>query len=132
MSLLDRLPENSVKRLSKVLVRSLHLVGVAGVFGDAMMQTFHTFYLDLAIASGIVLVLMEAWSGRIWFVQLRGVAVYAKLLLLVLMHIYPQAAIPWLIAMILISGFFSHAPGWIRYYSVQHRQVVYSKDDLRG
>ena len=132
MFLLDKLPENSARRLFKVLVRSLHLVGVAGVFGNAMTGTSESVYISLTIYSGLVLVLMEAWSGRIWFVQLRGVAVYLKLLLLLLMHLYPSSAIPCLIAMILVSGFFSHAPSWIRYYSVQHRKVVLSKDDLLG
>lgn len=132
MSLLDKLPENSARRLTKVLVRSLHLVGVAGVFGNAMTGTAESFYISLAIYSGIVLVVMEASSGLIWFVQLRGVALYLKLLLLLVMHLYPQGAIPCLITIILISGFFSHAPSWIRYYSLQHRKVVYSKDDLLG
>jgi len=132
MFYLDRLPENSAKRLSKVLIRCLHLVGVAGVFGNAMTGTSESIYISLAIYSGIVLVLMEAWSGWIWFVQLRGVAVYVKLLLLLLMHLFPSSAIPLLILVILISGFFSHAPSWIRYYSVQHRQVVHSKEDLLG
>ena len=132
MTLLAKLPENSSKRLTKVMVRSLHLVGVAGTFGNAMMGVSESFYISLAIYSGIVLVLFEASSGLIWFVQLRGVALYLKLLLLLAMHLFPALAIPALILTILISGFFSHAPSWIRYYSLQHHQVVHSKEDLLG
>ena len=132
MSFLNKLPENGVRRLAKVLVRSMHIVGIAGVFGNAMTLTSSSNYITLAILSGVVLVLFEAYSGWIWFVQLRGVALYVKLLLLLLMHLYPQHAIPYLIAAIMISSFFSHAPNWIRYYSLQHRQVVHSKDDLLG
>jgi len=33
---------------------------------------------------------------------------------------------------IAISGFMSHAPSWIRYFSVLHRKVVLSQDDLLG
>ncbi len=132
MSLLSSLPENSVRRLSKVIVRSLHLVGIAGVFGNAMMGTSESVYLTLAIISGVILVLMEAYSGLIWFVQLRGVSLYLKLLLLLIMHLYPQTAIPCLVTVILISGFMSHAPNWIRYFSIQHWKVVHSKDDLLG
>lgn len=127
-----QVPENTLKRLFKVIVRSIHLVGMAGVFGNALMQTSGPVYLSIAVASGIVLVLMEASSGLIWFVQLRGVSLYLKLLLLLLMHLKPEITIPCLIAVIVISGFMSHAPSWIRYFSLQHGRVVLSDNDLLG
>lgn len=130
--LLKALPDNNVRRLTKVIVRAVHLVGIAGVFGAAMMHTSEPVYLSLAIASGIVLVLMEAYSGWLWFVQLRGVSLYVKLLLLLLMHRNPDASIPCLIAVIILSGFFAHAPRWIRYYSLVHGKVICSDDDLLG
>lgn len=132
MSLLSTLPENTVRRLTKVIVRTLHLVGVAGTFGNAMMGVSTSVYISLAIYSGILLVAMDAYSGLLWFVQLRAVAVYIKLLLLLLMHLYPSITIPCLITIIIISGFMSHAPSWIRYYSVVHRQMVHSKNNLMG
>lgn len=132
MSLLSNLPDNTVRRLFKVILRTLHLVGIAGTFGDAMMGVSASPYITLAIYSGIVLVVMEAYSGLIWFVQIRAVAVYLKLLLLLFMHLYPQFSIPSLIVIIVLSGFVSHAPSWIRYYSVQHGRMVHSKNDLMG
>jgi len=132
MAFYDSLPENSVRRLAKVVVRTIHLVGIAGLFGNAMTGSYESVYLVLTIASGILLTVMEAWSGSIWFVQLRGVALYLKLLLLLPAHFYPNAAVPWLIAVIVISGFMSHAPSWIRYFSVLHWQVVHSRDDIMG
>ena len=127
-----QVPENTLKRLFKVIVRSIHLVGMAGVFGNALMQTSGPVYLSIAVASVIVLVLMEASSGLIWFVQLRGVSLYLKLLLLLLMHLKPEITIPCLIAVIVISGLMSHAPGWIRYFSLRHGRVVLSDNDLLG
>ncbi|MBD1401821.1 hypothetical protein [Pelovirga terrestris] len=132
MSLLNDLPDNSVRRLTKVVVRTLHLIGMAGMFGAAMDGASEPTYFYLAMISGVVLVGMEAYSGWIWFVQLRGVAVYVKLLLLALLHVALQHAIVILIGVIAISGFMSHAPGWIRYYSLLHRKVVYSQKDLLG
>lgn len=132
MSLLNDLPDNSVRRLTKVVVRTIHLIGMAGIFGAAMYGASAPTYFYLTMMSGIVLVGMEAYSGWIWFVQLRGVAVYLKLLLLVLLHGAVQYAIFILIVVIAISGFMSHAPGWIRYYSLVHRKVVYSQKDLLG
>lgn len=132
MPLLNSLPENAAWRLAKVIVRTLHLVGIAGVFGGAMTQTSAPVYLAVAIISGVVLTIMEAYSGPIWFVQLRGVSLYIKLLFLWLMHRHPELSIPCLIAVIVISGFMSHAPSWIRYFSVLHGRVVLSDNELLG
>lgn len=132
MSFFSTLPENTIRRLTKVVIRTTHLIGIAGMFGNAMMGESGSIYITLAIVSGIVLALMEAYSGWIWFVQLRGVALYIKLLLLLLIHLYPESAISCLIAIIVISGFFSHAPSWIRYFSIMHWQVVHSQDDILG
>ena len=132
MSSLKDLPENTTRRLLKVIVRTAHLVGIAGVFGGAMAHTYEPAYLALAILSGIVLVIMEAHSGLIWFVQLRGVSLDVKLLLLLLMHRHPELSIPCLIVVIVISGFTAHAPCWIRYFSLQHWKVVHSNNDLLG
>jgi len=129
---MNALPENTVRRLSKVIVRTAHLVGAAGVFGAAMTHTFEPVYFALAIVSGIVLAVMEAYSGWIWFVQLRGVALGVKLLLLLLMHQYPESSVSCLVAVIVISGFMSHAPSWIRYFSLLHGKVVHSDKDMLG
>lgn len=125
-------PDNTIKRLTKVIIRIIHLIGSAGLFGNAMIGNFESIYLSLTIVSGVVLVLMDISSGLIWFVQLRAVSLYLKLSLLLLVHLYPNTAVPCLIAVIAISGFFSHAPRWIRYFSVLHWQVVQSKEDLLG
>lgn len=132
MPILKTLPENSVRRLTKVLVRTIHLVGMAGLFGAVMMGASAPVYLGLTLVSGVVLMLMEAYSGWIWFVQLRGVALYLKLMLLLLIPYTPQFSIACLIAVVAISGFMSHAPSWIRYYSLPHGRVVHSKQDMLG
>ena len=132
MTFFNSLPDNSVRRLAKVIVRTIHLIGIAGLFGNAMTGNYESLYLLLTIVSGVLLTAMEAWSGPIWFVQLRGVALYLKLLLLLPVHFYPNTALPWLIVVIALSGFMSHAPSWIRYFSVRHWQVVQSRDDIMG
>ena len=132
MPFLKSLPDNTARRLSKVIVRTIHLVGVAGFFGNAMMGHFESTYIVLTIVTGVVLTLMEASSGWVWFVQLRGVFLYLKLLLLLLIHFEPASSIPCLIAVIALSGFISHAPSWIRYFSLLHWQVVHSEEDLLG
>lgn len=132
MPFLNSLPENTPRRLIKVIVRTIHLVAIAGFFGNAMTGSYETVYTTMTLVSGAVLTLMEASSGWIWFVQLRGVFLFIKLLILLLIHIYPNATVAGLIAVIALSGFISHAPSWIRYFSMRHWQVVHSKEDLLG
>lgn len=132
MPFLNSLPENTPRRLIKVIVRTIHLVAIAGFFGNAMTGSYETVYTTMTIVSGAALTLMEASSGWIWFVQLRGVFLFIKLLILLLIHIYPNATVAGLIAVIALSGFISHAPSWIRYFSMRHWQVVHSKEDLLG
>lgn len=132
MSLWDTLRQYNARRVLKVIVRAIHLVGIAGVFGAAMAQTSEPVYFTVSIISGIILMIMEASSGWLWFVQLRGIALYIKLLILHLVHLYPDASIPGLIAVIAISGFMSHAPSYIRYFSVLHGKVVHSNEEMLG
>lgn len=129
---MNALPEHTCRRLIKVLIRSLHLVGVAGVFGNAMMHTPESLYITLTIVSGLILTAMEASSGWVWLVQVRGLVLFLKLLLMFFMHLYPALAIPLLISVILLSGFSSHAPSWIRYYSLLHGKVIHSDSDIMG
>jgi hypothetical protein len=121
----------SLKRILKVVVRSIHLVGAAGTFGNAMTYTPSSIYITIAIISGILLTILEA-SDWVWFVQLRGIAIYLKLLAIWIMHIYPNTAVPAMIFAILISGFFSHAPSTIRYYSIVHKKVLYCHRNILG
>ena len=46
MSLLKSLPDNTARRLAKVIVRTIHLIGVAGFFGNAMMGHFESTYIS--------------------------------------------------------------------------------------
>ena len=121
----------SFKRILKTIVRSIHILGAAGTFGDAMIYNPSSIYITMAIVSGIFLTFLEA-SDWIWFVQLRGIAIYLKLIAIWIMHIYPGTAIPAMIFAILISSFFSHAPSTFRYYSIIHRKVLYCHRDMLG
>lgn len=127
------LPENSGRRLIKVLMRCTHLVGMTGLvatFVSTGSGSGPWFWATLL--SGLALIALDAVSAPIWFVQLRGIALYIKLLLLIPLHLYPHQALWWLMTMIVLSGFFSHAPGWIRYFSLYHGRVMQSRHDLSG
>jgi hypothetical protein len=133
MTFLENLPDNSGRRLVKVLLRCTHLVGMAGLVGTVMASGSGAgLWFWVTLLSGLALLGLDAIASPIWFVQLRGVALYVKLLLLIPLHGHPELAIWWLMAMIVLSGFFSHAPGWIRYFSVYHGRMIQSSRDLAG
>ncbi|SEG86392.1 hypothetical protein [Marinobacterium lutimaris] len=115
------------KRYISLTLRGLHLVGVAGVAGLFLFQLpFEQWriYGLLALASGVLMMAMEIWGDGVWLFQLRGQAVLLKLVLLVLALIWPASAAINFIIIVLLSAFFSHAPGKIRYYSIWHGEVV--------
>lgn len=129
-------PENSRKlpgkRYLSLLLRSLHLVGVTGFAGwflFALEPALWRPYALLALGSGSLMMAMELWCDGIWLLQLRGQAILLKLLLLLVITLWPLVAVPGFILIVLLSAFFAHAPGRIRYYSLWHRRVVKA---LRG
>ncbi|MCP4596710.1 hypothetical protein [Neptuniibacter sp.] len=116
------------KRWFSISLRTLHLVGIAGLAGAYLYQqpesSWYPFLL-MTVISGFAMAAMEAYSDGIWLIQLRGTAIGIKLLLLSTVLWWfdqPNASIYFLC--IIISGIVSHAPGRLRYYSIWHRRVI--------
>ena len=63
MAPLNTLPDKAFRRLAKVIVRTIHLVGVAGFFGYAMMGRYVSTYIVLTIVTGAVLTLKPPLTG---------------------------------------------------------------------
>lgn len=109
------------KRWVKIALRTLHLFGITGVGGaflyQAPLNDWRPF-LWLTLASGTLMLLIELWSHCIWLLQLRGIAIGLKLVLLGLSVQLPPSFDPGLLfGVILISGVIAHAPSRQRYYS---------------
>lgn len=127
--------KENIKRWSKISLRTLHLLAVAGVGGGILFDLDQGLWLNywwLALVSGALLMLIDVVSNPVWLVQIRGVTVYLKLFLLTLMVIYPAWDSFLLIAIIIISGVISHAPSDLRYYSLYHRKIIRSTLDTKG
>ncbi len=128
------LPPYPGKRWLRVCSRSLHILGVVGcgggiLFGLAPEHWWH--WWQLAMWSGLVLILTDVLASLIWLIQLRGLIILAKLPLLAAMGHFPEHAPLLLVLVILLSGVISHASGDLRYYSIFHRRRVEHPSDLR-
>jgi len=124
-----------IKRWSKISLRTLHLLALAGVGGGVLFGLEKELWINywwLAMASGTLMMLMDIISNPVWLVQVRGVVIYVKLILLACLGLYPEWDSFILAVIIIISAIISHAPGKLRYYSIYHRRVITSDNDAKG
>jgi len=124
-----------IKRWSKISLRTLHLLSVAGVGGGILFglePAQWSNYLWLAVFTGGLMMLMDMISNPVWMMQVRGIAILLKLVLLIMIFVYPGWDQFLLIIIIIISAVISHAPGKLRYYSLYHRRVINSERDAKG
>lgn len=107
------------KRWVEISLRTLHLIGTAGVGGGFLWGADPAHWMPflwLTVLSGGVMAGLQIWGNGIWLIQVRGLAVIAKLLLILLMIAWGARADLFLL-IIIISGVISHAPGSVRYFS---------------
>ncbi|MCF6353653.1 MAG: hypothetical protein L3J26_00880 [Candidatus Polarisedimenticolaceae bacterium] len=115
------------QRWVSILLRTLHLLGIAGVGGGyfyASVGDGWLGFLYLTLASGLLMMSLSIWSNGIWLLQLRGHAVLLKVLLLTLMLVWAEQKTVLLVVVIIISGLIAHAPGDVRYYSIFYRRRI--------
>ncbi len=125
----------TVKRWTKISLRSLHLVSVAGVGGGILFSLDKTVWVNywwLALASGVLMMAIDIVSNPVWLVQVRGLVIYLKLVMLAVLGAFPQWAGMILLMIIILSSVISHAPGNLRYYSIYHKKVISSSFDSKG
>lgn len=124
-----------IKRWIKIGLRTLHLLSVAGVGGGILFgidPSLWNNYWRLALISGVLMMLVDIVSNPVWLLQIRGLAIYVKLLLLVAIGHFPSLDAAILLVIIIISGIISHAPGSLRYYSIYHGRSIYSDSNTKG
>ncbi|MBU2967272.1 hypothetical protein Q4508_11775 [Amphritea sp. 2_MG-2023] len=123
------------KRWLSIVLRSLHLVGIAGLAGAYLFDQPEAAwwpFMILGIGSGILMAAKELYVDSIWLYQLRGQLVVLKVLLLLSGLYWFNQADAWIyIVVILISGLISHAPGKVRYYSVIYGKTL-TRDIWQG
>ncbi len=115
-------------RAWNIAARTAHIVVMSVLVGahafDVAPDRLHTI-LYLTIGSGSVLVVLEAYAVMFrWLYQGRGLAVLAKLVLLVAIPWAWRFRLPLLVAVIVLASVGSHMPARFRYYSVVDRRVI--------
>jgi hypothetical protein len=125
----------AAKRWTKISLRTLHLLTVAGVGGGVLFGLDKELWINywwLALASGILMILIDWISNPVWIIQIRGLVIVLKLALLLLLGYNTNWDSMLLMSIIIISAVISHAPGNVRYYSLYHRRVISSSYDSKG
>lgn len=110
----------------------LAIAGVGGGILFALEKDLWINYWWLALVSGVLMMLMDIAANPVWIVQVRGVVILLKLILLALLGSNPAWDSFLLVVIIIISTVISHAPGKLRYYSLYHRRVISSNNDAKG
>lgn len=125
----------SAKRWTKISLRTLHLLAVTGVGGGILFGLEKELWINywwLALVSGALMMVIDITSNPVWVVQVRGLAVFLKLVLLAFLGVSPSLDGYLLVVIIIISAVISHAPGKLRYYSVYHKRDTSSVNDSKG
>lgn len=113
-------------RWCNIALRSLHLVGIAGLAASYLPQQTGIDgampFWELTLYSGGGMVALSLWSNGRWLVQLRGIVILFKLVMFGLL--------PWLdslmangagwgyVTLIVLSSVIAHAPGKLRYFQI--------------
>jgi len=70
------------------------------------------------------MVAQDTWSSAVHLIQVRGMAVIAKILMLSCLHLAGGYQMHVLFAVIILSGVVSHASARIRYHSIFHGREI--------
>ena len=105
------------QRWVNILLRSLHLVGVAGLgagFIHGLPESRWILFWYIAMSSGGALMLLYIWSSITWLLQTKGLVILFKLGLLALAGLFPQWGSALFMAVVVLSSVMAHAPGAVR------------------
>ena len=104
-------------RWLNISLRSLHLIGLAGMGGGflfALPEAQWLSYGYLSLISGGLLASLYLWTDEDWLWQLKGQVIVLKVLLLALTRVAPLWRAEVMLLVIVLSAFFAHAPARIR------------------
>ncbi len=130
MSLRDLLLPLPPRRLTharawNVAFRTAHLAAIGTLLGGHVFGVPHdrlVAWLWASIGTGAALMIVEAFATLDWLMQVSGLLVLLKLLLLLVIPFAWDARVPILYTVIAVAGIGSHMPGQYRHYSLYYRR----------
>jgi len=122
-------------RAWSIAFRTLHLAAFGMLLGGLAFGADAeklSPYLWLTILSGIGLIALEVYGlGLYWVFLGKGIAVLAKLGILLAVCFFWEARVPLLLLVVGIAAVGSHMPSRFRHYSVLHGRVMVPGEPLR-
>lgn len=111
------------QRWVRIGFRTAHLIAMAfllgGVAGGAAVGDL-AWALWGTVLTGAGYMAVELFNSFVFLIQLKGLAVIAKILLLGAAGLSADGALGLLVTAIVIGGISSHMPGRFRYFSIFH------------
>jgi hypothetical protein len=107
------------QRWVNIALRTLHLIGIAGIaagFLTGAPGPRWELFWHLSLGTGVGLALLYIGSNALWLLQLRGLTILLKLVLLTGAVYLPPWRAELFLSMIVISSVMAHAPGQVRGY----------------
>jgi len=106
----------------RITLRSAHILAFSGFVGGVAFNVDEarlTPWTAAAVATGLALAASYVVTdGRRFLTELRGYALYVKLVLLLgVPFVSEPLRLPLLAVIVLLAGWFSHMPGTWRYWS---------------
>jgi hypothetical protein len=115
-------------RVWSITARTVHIAATSlltGGYAFGAPPSALTSSLLVSSATGLLLIVVEAYLHPHWVDQLWFLAVLAKLLPLCLVPFVSASRVPLLLLVIVIASAGSHAPRRIRHYSVSLGRAEY-------
>jgi hypothetical protein len=115
----------------RTTLRAAHVVAVAAFYGGHVYGASSERLgpaVVAVVATGIAFTILEVVRAPVWVVQVRGLAVYLKVVLMLAVIVGAPAPVLLLTVALVVGVVASHMPGRYRYYSLIHRRAVGSQE----
>lgn len=118
-------------RALRTTVRAAHSLAIAALYGGSVYGVAAERLepaLVAVVGTGFFFAVLEIARAPIWVLQVRGVAVYLKIGLLLGATAWSTHAVALLSLALVVGVVTSHMPGRYRYYSLLHGRAVGHRD----
>ena len=118
------------ERALRTGLRTAHLLAFGSLYGGQVFGVEPerlSAALAATVGTGLLLLLVDAVREPVTLVQMRGLAAFAKLAIVVAVCAFWSLATPLLTTAAVIGAVSSHMPARYRYYSVFHGRVIGSQ-----